>query len=203
MYVIGVTGGVGSGKTAVLNALKEKLSCVVLYADDAAKEIEKKGHKCYDRLVEALGTDILDADGEIDKKRMAEKIFGNDELLLKVNGIIHPEVKEYILERIEEEKSKGQAEYFFLEAALLIECGYLGITDEMWYVYADAKTRKERLKKARGYSDEKIESIMKSQLSEEEFRKSCDYVIDNSGSIASSIRQIEEHINNGKACIRS
>ncbi len=194
MKVIGVTGGVGCGKTALLKEISERYNCRILLADEAAGELEKKGQPCYDPLVGLLGAEILGPDGEIDPKKMAAVIFKDESLREKVNGIVHPAVRSRILSGIEEEKRKGKADYFFLEAALLIECGYLSVVDEMWYVYADADVRKKRLKKGRGYSDEKIRSIMESQLSDEEYRKNSHFTIDNSGSLEDSMRQIEAHL---------
>ena len=125
---------------------------------------------------------------------MAAAIFNDEELLLKVNDIIHPAVTEYILNQKEIEKEKGLIDYFFIEAALLIECGYRNYVDELWYIYADERTRVERLISSRGYSESKIASIMASQLSEEEFRENCDYVIDNSGSLEETYKQVNERI---------
>lgn len=89
---------------------------------------------------------------------------------------------------------EGRTALFFVEAALLIECGYLALVDEMWYIYADEAVRRNRLKLSRGYSDEKISRIMSSQLSEEAFRKNCDFVIDNSGDFGQTIRQITQKL---------
>ena len=197
MKIIGVTGGVGCGKSAVLCALKEVLGderCEILHADDAAKKIEQKGCRCYEELVELLGPDVLAPDGEIDKKKMSAMIFSDSGLLEKVNGIIHPAVREYILEKIDETRKEGKKDYFFLEAALLIECGYLPLVDEMWYVYADEKIRRKRLKESRGYTDEKIGLIMKSQLSDVEYRKESHFTVDNSGTVEESIKQIRDHL---------
>lgn len=191
MKIIGVTGGVGSGKSTVLNEIKKRYNCVLLLADDAAKELEKPGRDCYRRLIELLGDDIVDDNGYIINKKMSAKIFEDSSLLEKVNGIIHPAVKTYILDMIEAEKEKQEADFFFLEAALLIECGYKSIVDEMWYIYASDEVRRERLKASRGYTDEKIDSIMKSQLSNDEFIKESDRVIDNSGDLEATMSQIE------------
>ena len=193
MKIIGITGGVGSGKSAILSYLKDKYNCIVFLADDAAKELEKKGNVCYDRLVDLLGKKILNEDEEIDSKKMAAAIFEDDKLLEAVNGIIHPAVKIYILDSIKKAHTEGY-DYFFLEAALLIECGYNSIVDEMWYVFAEEKIRRKRLKESRGYSDEKIDSIMNSQLSEEEYRNNSDFVIDNSKTLKNSLRQIDKRL---------
>ena len=84
------------------------------------------------------------------------------------------------------------AYFFFLEAALLIECGYASYVDEMWYIYADEEVRRKRLKENRHYSDEKIDSIMKGQLGEEEFRKNCQVIIDNSKELMETEKQIDK-----------
>ena len=125
---------------------------------------------------------------------MAEKIFSSRELLTKVNGIIHPAVKELILSAIQEERKSKIHDFFFIEAALLIEEGYLDYVDEMWYIYAREEVRRKRLKESRGYSDEKIDSIMNSQLKETDFRRYCSVVIDNSDSLTESRRQIDEKL---------
>ncbi|MCR5419994.1 MAG: dephospho-CoA kinase [Lachnospiraceae bacterium] len=185
MKIIGITGGVGAGKSTVLDILKNACNCFIIMADEAAREIEKKGQSGYEELVGLLGSDILDKDGSIDRKRMAAIIFKEDnrELLGKVNAIIHPRVKEYILSLIEEKRKEGRIDYFFIEAALLIEDGYKSICQELWYIYASEDVRISRLKESRGYSDKKIREIMNSQCDEETFRKYCDRVIDNNSDI--------------------
>ena len=85
-------------------------------------------------------------------------------------------------------------ELFFVEAALLIEAGYKELVNEMWYIYADSNVRRKRLMYSRGYSEEKIQNIMDNQLTEEEFREACDFVIDNSGLLADSYRQIDKKL---------
>lgn len=191
MKLIGITGGVGAGKTMVLGLLKELCRCRVLLADEVGNEVKLPGQPCYERLVQLLGRQVLAEDGTIDKKKMAGLIFSDPALLDRVNGIIHPEVKRYILEQVEEERRKGEADYFFLEAALLIECGYEAILDELWYFHADGPVRMARLKESRGYSEEKIRQIFESQLSETEFRAHCSVVIENNGDLQETRRQLE------------
>ena len=105
-------------------------------------------------------------------------------------AIIHPAVKKYLADRLAEAKNKGDVELFFVEAALLIESGYEHIVDEMWYIYAREDVRRRRLSESRNYTPEKIEKIIASQLSEEEFRQHCDFVIDNSDSPGRQLRQM-------------
>ncbi|MCR4990618.1 MAG: dephospho-CoA kinase [Lachnospiraceae bacterium] len=194
MKVIGITGGVGCGKSTIVTAMEKKYSCAVLMADDAAHKVYAKGCDAYHKLVELLGQDVLDEDKNIDRKKMAALILDDEELLGKVNSIVHPAVKDYILSRIKEEKESKEHEFFLLEAALLIECGYNDIVDEMWYVYADESTRRARLKTQRGYTDERIDSILDFQLSDEGFRNGSDFVIDNSNTVDESMLQIAKRI---------
>ena len=204
MKIIGVTGGVGSGKTELLHYIEKNYRCRILLADEASHEVMQKGGRIYEPLVALLGSSVLDSSGEINRKEMAARIFSQEELLGRVNALIHPAVREYILEAVAEEREKAAAgaedavDYFFLEAALLIECGYRSVVDEMWYIYCDLAVRRERLKKSRGYSDEKIDSILSSQLTEAQFRSGSDVVIDNSGNLEDAYRQIREALASGE-----
>lgn len=192
MHVIGITGGVGAGKTKILTYLSEHYSCRIILADEVANQLKEPGQKCYEEIVTLLGTQILKPDGTIDRLKMAERIFSDRELLQHVNEIIHPAVKEYILQAIEEERHRDKIDFLFLEAALLIEEGYESIVDELWYIYADEAVRAERLKANRQYSDEKIQKILRSQLSDAEYRAHCSTVIDNGVALEETYRQIEE-----------
>lgn len=194
MKVIGITGGVGAGKTAVLSYISGKYNCRVVLADEAAHKVKEPGQVCYDRLVALLSADILNKDGTVNKQKMAEKIFASPNLLKKVNEIIHPAVKELILNIIDEERKSLVHDFLFIEAALLIEDGYLEIVDELWYIYANDDVRRRRLKETRNYSDEKINAIMEKQLKEDVFRKYCSVVIDNSKRLADAYRQIDEKL---------
>lgn len=192
MRTIGITGGVGAGKSELLAYIEKNYNSRILLADTVGHRVKEPGQPCYEKLVALLGKEILSPDGQIDRKAMAERIFADPELLEQVNGMIHPAVETYILEQIHLEQVRGTLDFFFIEAALLIECGYEDKVDELWYIYADREVRARRLKAARGYSDEKIQEIMDSQLSEEEFRRHCQVVIDNSGSLQDAYRQIDE-----------
>jgi len=194
MRFIGITGGIGAGKSELLNYIGKHYCCEIYLADEVAHEVKKKGTKCYDQLIRLLGTEVLGEDGEIDKRKMASRIFADQELLSASNAIIHPAVKDYLLEHLKTAGTRGDVELFFVEAALLIESGYKELVDEMWYIHADKNVRIERLKAARGYSDEKIAQIMESQLSEEAFRKSCDFEIENNGNLEESFRRIDKKL---------
>lgn len=195
MKFIGITGGVGCGKSTVLAILRELLEdkCIIVEADRVAAALMTKEGACF-QAVTGLDwpTSIISKEtGEIDRPLMAKFMYESDELRERVNAIVHPAVKDEILHQVADAKEKHNIEYFFFEAALLIECGYDTLTDELWYVYADEAVRRERLSLSRGYSQEKISSIMASQLTEEIFREKCGVIIDNSGDAADTKEQIK------------
>lgn len=194
MKVIGITGGVGAGKSSILKFIEDNTNSKIIMADDLAKELCLKGERCYEPLVALLSKEVCGADGEIDRGRMAAMIFADSKLLKRVNEIIHPAVKEYIKEQIALFQADIKVDFFFIEAALLIEDGYKAIVDELWYIYTDKEIRRKRLKESRGYSDAKIDSIFASQLSDEEFRSNSDFVIDNSGTEEESFDQIRKRL---------
>ncbi len=192
--IIGITGGVGAGKSTVLSYIADNYNAKVIYSDQVANDIKKKGYPAYDELVDLLGQGILGDDGEIDKGKMAEAIFADKTLLDKVNNVLHPAVNTFIINIIEDERNKNELDFVIVEAALLIENGYKDIVDELWYVYADEAARRARLKASRGYSDDKITNILKGQLSDHEFRQNCDFVIDNSTCEGDAFKQIDNKL---------
>ena len=194
MRVIGITGGVGCGKTQVLSYIKNKYNCEVILADEVAHMVKEPGQSCYEALVDLLGKEILAPDGQIDRGAMAEKIFKDEVLLKQVNELIHPAVKEYNLRAIQKAREEEKLDFLFIEAALLIEDGYGQIVDELWYIYATEAVRRARLKESRSYSDEKITGILGRQLSEEEYRRHCKVVIDNSGDLKDTYEQIDRKL---------
>ncbi len=194
LKIVGITGGVGAGKSEIMSFLARQYKAKVVRADEVGHLVMQPGKACYMRLLSLLNDDILSEDGTIDRRRMAEKIFDDPGLLNSVNSIIHPAVKEYVLEDIAAARDSGRYDFYFLEAALLIEEGYDKICDELWYIYASNDVRRQRLRESRGYSDEKINSIMANQLTDDMFRRYAAHIIDNSGTIEESYRQIEEVI---------
>ena len=183
MITIGITGGVGAGKSTVLDFLEEKYQAYVMKADEIGHLVMEPGQSCYEPVIALFGRQIIKNDKTIDRRQVSDVVFSHPELLEKLNQIIHPAVKQYILQEVEREKRLGKLDFFFLEAALLIEDGYGELVDELWYIHADKDVRARRLKESRGYSEEKINRILASQLSEEAFRQHCDVVIENNGDV--------------------
>lgn len=194
MHVIGITGGIGAGKSEVLKIIKESCNCCILLADEVAHLVKEPGGSAYEKLVELLGKEILQPDKRIDKQKMADKIFRDRQLLQQVNELIHPAVEEYILKEIRQEKSAGKKDFFFVESALLLESKLKSFMDEIWYIYADQEVRKKRLKENRQYTEEKTEQIFKVQRKESEFEKECAVRIDNSGDIEITRKQIKKKL---------
>lgn len=191
MKIIGITGGVGSGKSAVLQLLQQEYGAVVVQLDEVAKKLQKKGTPCWNEIVEAFGTEILDEAKELDRKKLAQIVFQDQEKLARLNAIVHPAVKQYVLLDIEE-KRKAKTSLYVLEAALLLEAGYDKICEETWFIYTEESIRRARLKASRGYSDNRITDMIKSQNPESYFRRNCTRMIDNSGTMEATKRQIGE-----------
>ncbi|MBR4140103.1 MAG: dephospho-CoA kinase, partial [Lachnospiraceae bacterium] len=159
MKVIGITGGVGAGKSAILNYLKEKHHAVVVEADKVGHLLMEPGGACYYSIVEKFGSSILNGDQTINRGKLGKIVFADESLLNELNKIIHPRVKSHIVSEIAKERAYHRTNYFVVEAALLIEDHYDVICDEMWYIHTDADIRAKRLKETRGYDDEKIAGI--------------------------------------------
>ena len=196
MKTIGVTGGVGSGKSEVLSYIKNHYRAIVLLADEAARQLQEPGGPCYEGVLAILGEadtgrPLTGEDGFIIREEMAARIFADGDLLARINDLVHPAVLQYIEDRIREARREDLCDFFVLEAALLIETGFADRLDSMWYIYCDPEERARRLAVSRGYTKEKTERIMKAQLSEDRFRSACDVVIDNSGDFAATCRQVD------------
>lgn len=196
MQVIGITGGVGAGKSVILEYLKGNYKVRNLEADRIAEMLMKPGTECYDKLMKFLPVEIYNDDETINRSKLAEKLFESPKLRQEVNQVVHPAVKAYIQERIEEQRQMRILDYVIIEAALLIEDHYDKICDEIWYVYATEEVRRQRLLDSRGYTPAKIEQIFESQMPEEEYRAHCQVVIDNNGTKEEAFYQVAQVIKN-------
>ena len=197
MKFIGITGGVGAGKSEILSYLGKKTGVRVMLADEIAHELMEAGTDCYKSLRQTFNDeDIWNSDGSFNREKLAKVIFSDKLKRDIMNSMVHPAVKEYVIRQQEYEKERGELSLLVLEAALLIEEHYDTICDELWYIYTSEENRRDRLKASRGYSDEKIDNIFKSQLSEEEYRKYCAVVIDNNGSVEAAFEQIDKALVN-------
>lgn len=191
MKVIGITGGVGSGKSEVLRLLEEKFECKVIRTDDVARDLCEPGEISYQLIVEAFGTDILDLKGSIDRPKLASIVFADDEKLKILNQCTHPQVYAWVQEHVCQWKTDGICKMIAVEAALMEELKAMGVCDSYWYVYVKPEIRRERLRISRGYSEEKMDAIFASQLDESVFINGCDVLIDNNSDLESVEKQLK------------
>ena len=135
MKFIGITGGVGAGKSKILHYIEQEYSAKIVLADQLAHELMLPGTSCFKEIQEIFGTeDIFTEQGSLDTAKVSEVIFSDEQKRSQMNQIVHPAVKREILRLVEEERQKEEYSYFILEAALLIEEGYDTICDELWFV---------------------------------------------------------------------
>lgn len=193
MKVIGITGGVGCGKSMVMDFLAREYGAEILKADSVGHLLMEPGMPCYLQMIEHFGDCILKPDGTIDRPAVAAIVFSDDRELDFQNGLMHPAIRNFILHRIKEAEKNGKS-CFFVEAALFFEDHYDDFCDEVWYIYADAKVRRDRLARDRGYSAQKIQEIMQQQMTEEEFLCRTDFTVDNSHSPEHTYEQIKERM---------
>ncbi len=193
MKFIGITGGVGAGKSEILSYIRDHYRAKVVLADDLAKELMQPGTACHKKLLEAFGADgVFDDEGQMDTAKMSKLLFREPERRLQMNAIVHPAVKQEVMEQVQLARKEEVLDYYFLEAALLIEEHYDELCDELWYIYTSEDNRRARLKAGRGYTDQRIDDMMKSQQPEEVFRRYCKVVIDNNGTPEEACRQVAE-----------
>ncbi len=197
MKIIGITGGVGSGKSRVLNELKVQYGAYIIEADKLAHELMEPGKVIYEEIVTAFGEDILceEEPHVIDRVKLGKIVFSDKKHLEALNKIVHPLVKKSILMLIRQAKEKGDVRLFVIEAALLIEDGYKSICDELWYIWVDKETRIKRLMLQRNYTKEKSVSIMNNQSSDEFYKENCDFIIDNNRDYEYTSEQIKARLN--------
>ena len=183
MKVLGITGGVGAGKSTVLMYLKEHYGARVIQADQVGHLLQRPHESCYRRIVELFGSTVLNADGTINRSKLGAIVYADPQKMARLNAIMHPSIRRWIKSEVEAEQKRGCVPFVTVEAALLLEDHYDEICDEIWYVHTDDAVRIKRLQESRGYSEEKCRRIMENQKKECDFRAACQLVIDNSSDI--------------------
>jgi dephospho-CoA kinase len=181
MKVIGLTGGIGSGKSLVAGIMKEQYNASVIDTDQIAREQMEPGGVSYQEVLDTFGTGILAADRTIDRSKLAALVFDDKAKRLRINEITHPKVLVEVQRQIDQHRLLQDVPYLLIETALMIESGYDFVCDEVWYVYAPEEQRRSWLKKDRGYSDEKIDVIYQNQYKAQDFRDRFPKVIENVG----------------------
>ena len=181
MRTIGLTGGIGSGKSTATRILSE-LGAEVIDADRVGHEVYRAGTPGWGRIVQSFGSEVVGADGEIDRKRLGALVFADPKRLAELNSLIHPLIREEVRRRLEDRRAAGSNTPIGVEAAVLIEAKWFTLVDVVWLVVADREAVYRRVAAQRGLDRAAIEARMRSQVSDEERRRHAQVVVDNSGS---------------------
>ena len=163
--IIGMAGGVGSGKSTVLSILKQYEKVRICMADELGHQAMEQGTKAYEKIVAHFGKEICDESGAINRTRLGKIVYANDRQLGMLNEIIHPVVWEEIATQV---AKYGEDNLFFVESAILYESGLDKLCNEVWGILTEDTLRFKRLQESRGYSRKRAESIMHNDGSEEE-----------------------------------
>ena len=190
MKIIGLTGGIGSGKSTVSVYVKEK-GILVIDADQIAREITEPGGKILIRLIEAFGDSFLDENGELRRKALGSHVFGDKRKENLLNEITHNGIKNEIKARLMNAYD-DQLEMVFIDAPLLIEVGMDFWCDETWLVTCDDEIRIQRVMARDGISEKNVRERIESQMDDREKREKADYIILNSGTKEALYQQIDE-----------
>jgi dephospho-CoA kinase len=181
MITIGLTGGIGSGKSTVARMLFDRGAAFV-NADLVGHRSYRRGSATYDRLVETFGAEIVGANGEIDRQALGQRVFADPDDRQRLNDIVWPAMAEIMARDLEALRSKSER-VAVLEAAVLLEASWQWLVDEIWVVVASPTVATQRLE-AKGVAREQTEARIRTQLSNEERCRQSDVVIENDGTLA-------------------
>lgn len=182
MKTIGLTGGIGSGKSTAARILAE-LGAAVIDADRIGHDVYRPGTAGWKRVVDAFGPDIVAPDGTIDRQQLGKIVFADPAALRRLNEIVHPLIAEAVLERIIAERAGNPPGPVVIEAAVLIEANWVSLVDEVWVVVADRDAVVSRVARQRGLDEAAIQSRISAQVGDEERRRHAHVVIENNGTI--------------------
>ena len=196
MKVIGLTGGIGSGKSTVSNYLKDK-KYLVIDADLIAREITEPGGKILDRLTEAFGKQFLDEEGRLKRQELGNYVFGDKEREKQLNDITHEEIIEEIKVRLHQAYNEG-VKVAFLDIPLLFEVGMDTWCDDTWLTTCEEDVRIKRIMMRDGIDEEQVRERIESQMNDEKKHAKAGKILYNSGSKEELYQEIEELLNNNE-----
>ncbi len=179
--VIGLTGGIASGKSVVSQMLAER-GALIIDADKVGHEAYRRGSGCYDRVVAAFGPDVVGDDGEIDRKALGAKVFGNPEQRKKLEGIVWPWMRETMEARFAEIRTKATA-VVVLEAAVLIEADWVPLTDQVWVVTVTPEIARKRIIERNGLTPQQADARIAAQVTNAERVAKAQVTIENDGTL--------------------
>ena len=188
--IIGLTGTIGSGKSTV-SARLAKLGALVLDADTISREAVKKGADGLNKIAEVFGKEVIDANGELDRKALAGIVFSDESKRLILNGIIHPQVLKALKERTHGEKDLNPDRMIVWDVPLLIEVGWVEYVDSVWLVTAPEQTRINRIMARDGCTIKQAQSRICAQMSEVEKARFSNEIIDNGGSLEQLYQRVD------------
>ncbi len=191
MKIIGVVGGMGSGKSTVVHLLSELAKTYIISADHIGHRILKKGNPGYTLAIETFGKEIVGEDGEINRGILGSIVFSDPAKLEQLNQISHPLIYKKVKEEIEVAASKDVYDYIIVDAALLIEIRLIELVNQVWGVYLPFETQVERIMLRNSLSKEEAIKRISTQLPWLEIKKRTDATIDNGGTMGSTKEQIE------------
>jgi dephospho-CoA kinase len=182
MLVIGLVGGIGSGKS-VASAMLAELGAEVINADVVGHEVYEPGKPGFDAIVAEFGNEVVGADGRIDRKRLGAIVFADGAKLARLNAIVHPLIRAEIDRRIKRARATDGVRAVVVEAAILLEAGWRSLVDQVWVISARREDVVERLASQRGMAESDTEARIAKQMTDAERRSAADVVIENVGSI--------------------
>lgn len=190
MIVIGLTGGIGSGKSEVAQILRS-LGAQIIDLDHVGHEAYLPHTECWTAIIEAFGDSILEVSGEINRKKLGAQVFSDPNALKRLNEIVHPRMRAMILERIQEHRDK-KTEVVVVDGAILIETGWASLVDELWVVAAYENVIAQRLNERDGLSIAEVRKRIGAQISTEERKKHATVVIENNSNIKDLRRKVHD-----------
>lgn len=190
MLVIGITGGVGSGKSTISKILEEEYGAYIINTDQIAHNLMKKGEVSYNLIVDHFGKTVLDDNGSIDRNKLSKIVYKNQDELFKLNSFSHPYVMDEVSRIIKQNQDKNYP-YTCIETALPLEANLESMCDKIWFIYSPYEVRCDRLKRSRNYSEKKIKNIVSRQLSTDEYKQYATDVIMNVSSKEDVMKQID------------
>ena len=182
MLVIGLTGSIGTGKSEVTRVLQE-LGAEVINADQVGHEAYTPHTESWNAVVDAFGRDILQPEGEIDRRKLGAIVFADPVQLAKLNGIMHPRMADMVAEKTEQMRSRG-VQVVVVEAALMFEAGWETLVDDVWATDSSLEIVFERLMSRNGMDEQEVRKRIGSQMDIQERLDRADVVVDNSGDVA-------------------